>query len=110
MHRLLVEALDERVVLQCQDTWLVRGACSLASFTPFDCLSLLFSKLENYSLELEDLVVESVHLIFVFEEVVFVNVLDLEFIVLSATCLDAIVVVKDREGMLSWLEATRADG
>ena len=110
MHGFLVETLNERIVLGCQDTRFVRRYWSLASFTPLYCLFLLFTQLKDYSLELKDLMVEGVHLVFVFEEVVFVHVLYLKFVVLCATCLDAIVVIEHLECLFARLKATRAYG
>jgi len=54
-------------------------------------------------------VVDGVHLVLVFKEVVFVDVLDLEFVVLGAARFDAELVVEHLVGVFSRLEAARTD-
>ena len=39
--------------------------------------------------------VNRIHLIFILEQVVLMDVLDLEFVVLSAACLDAVAVIEN---------------
>ena len=52
--------------------------------------------------------VNRIHLIFILEEVVFMDVLDLEFVVLSAACLNAIAVIENLKRMFFLLVAARA--
>ena len=52
--------------------------------------------------------VDRIHLIFILEQVVLMDVLDLEFVVLSAACLNAIAVIENLKCMFSLLVAARA--
>ena len=45
--------------------------------------------------KLQNLMVDRIHLIFILEQVVLMDVLDLEFVVLSAASLDAVAVIEN---------------
>ena len=47
--------------------------------------------------------VDRVHFIFVLEQVILVHIFDLELVVLSSACFDAVAVIKDLKCMLSRL-------
>lgn len=52
--------------------------------------------------------IKRVHLIFVLEEVVFVNIFNLELVILRATCFYAIFVVEYLQGVFTIFVSTRA--
>lgn len=108
VQRFLVESLDEGVVLRCQNLRLVDGA-SWGGCALLPCQLLLLVQLFDDSSELQDLVVDRIHLVLVLEKVVFVHVLYLEFVVLRTARFNAELIVKDMVGVLAWLKAARTD-
>lgn len=105
-HGLFVKPFDEGKVLLSQHFRLVEVVL-LLRLEPFLRFCLLLGQLGDNARELQDLVVNCVHLILVFEQVVFVHVFDLELVVLGATSLDAVAVIEDVEGVLAFFVAAR---
>ena len=92
-----VKMLDKREVLLIQLLQFISALLSLSARLGFNpCLSvlLLLPQLLDHALVLQNLMVERVHLILVLEQVVFVDIFNLEFVVLGATRLDAVLVVE----------------
>lgn len=107
-HDLLIEPLNERIVLFSQEARLIialfpniiRFKVSIMLqllFRPFLGFYGLLSQFGDYARELQYLMVDGVHLILIFEQVVLMDVLDLEFVVLRPTRLNAVTIVEDPE-------------
>ena len=86
------------------------SACLSLSLEPAQCFFLFHAQFLNDALELQNLVVNSIHLVLIFEQIVLVHVLDLELVVFSATSLDAVPVVEHVQHKVAVAIPPRANG
>lgn len=86
---LLVPFVNERKVYVPQILWHIFGRFfsifSLTFFEPLLSTPLLFLQFGNNVDQLKNAVVNPVHFVFVLEEVILVNILNLEFVIFGAT-------------------------
>lgn len=106
VHDDFVESPDEGEVLLSQKSQLVVSGGSLA---PLARLLLLFRQDVNDAFELENLVIDRIHLVFIFKQVVLVDVLDLELVILGPACLYAVTIVEHHERVLARCIPARAN-
>jgi len=83
-------------VLRVEHFWLIWSDFLFSwQLFPFQSLFLLIVELFDDSGKLQNLMVDRIHLIFILEQVVLMDVLDLEFVVLSTACLDTVAVIEN---------------
>ena len=90
-HLIFIEVLDEGKVLLGEKAWRVL-ASHFFGF-PFFGFGFLLLQFSNDASELKDLVINRIHLIFIFKQVILVYVLNLKLVVLGAARLNAVAIV-----------------
>ena len=98
-HLIFIEMLDEGKVLLGEEARLVFASHFICF--PFLGFGILLGQFGDYSSELKDLVIDRIHLIFIFKQVILVYILNLKLVVLRPARLNAVAIVQHPERVLT---------